>query len=295
MNSNLALMQQRIRFTGGPNPKDRILQGKKEGFESALLYGAHSQTIVHNDNEHKVLINDNKLTQNYDEKIISAPHEVKIKTGDIIYWKETNSYWIVYLGDISELAYTNAYMRKCYYEPIVSTSEGPVKVRAAVFGNEDTLIQSTIKTQVSVDTSKLTLQLLIPNTVENNYIFKRYKKFVLNGVSWEIQAVNSIDLQNILIVYAQEDISFIEDKPIENEDMTSGSIKGKLVIKPLEVTTYKVSDNTPLNKWAIDNKNISIVNIKDREITIKWTSTKSGEFLIGYGDNLQKIIVDSLF
>lgn len=295
MNNNLMLMQQRIRFSGGTAPKDRILQGKKEGFKSALLYGSNSQTIVYNNNEYKVLINDNKLTQNYDEKIISAPHEVKIKTGDIVYWKETSSYWIIYLEDISELAYTNAYMRKCYYEPIIKTTDGLVEVRAAVFGNEDSLIQSTIKTQVAIDTSKLTLQLLISDTTENREIFKRYEKFMLNETPWEIQSVNAIDLQNILIVYAQEDINFIEEKPVENEDMTSGVIKGKLIIKPLEITTYTVSEDVPLSQWSIDNKNISTVNIKDREITIKWTSTKSGEFIIGYGDYSQKIIVESLF
>ena len=295
MNSNLALMQQRIRFTGGASPQDRILQGKKDGFKNALLYGSNSQTIVHNDNEYKVLINDNKITQNYDEKIISSPHEALIKSGDIVYWKETNSYWIVYLEDISELAYTNAYIRKCYYSPIVETSEGKVKVWAAAFGNEDLAITSQIKSNMAIDSSNRTLQILIPNSVENNFIFKRYKKFVLDGITWEIQLVNAIDLQNVLIIYAQEDISFIEDKPIENEDMTSGSIKGKLIIKPLETTTYIVSDKTPLSTWAIDNKNVSIVDIKDREITIKWTSSKSGDFLIGYGDNLQKIIVESLF
>jgi hypothetical protein len=298
MNNNLSLMQKRIRFSGGETPQDRIIQGKKDGFESALISGANSQTISINNKEYRVLINDNKLTQNYDEKIISAPLEVQLKTGDIVYWLETDSYWIVFLEDISELAYTTAYMRKCHTEPIISTNVGAFKkhpIRVAAFGNEDNLIQSTIKTNVVIDSSKLTLQLLISNTSVNNNIFKRYNKFVLGGITWEIQAVNAIDLNGVLIVYAQEDISFIEDNPIENKDTTSGSIIGKLIIKPLETATYTVSDDTPISKWAVDNKNISIVDIKDREIIIKWTSVKSGEFLLGYGDHVQKIIVESLF
>ena len=297
MNSNLALMQKRIKFSGGETPQDRMIQGKKEGFEAALLSGSNSQTIAINGEEYKVLINDNKLTQNYDEKIISAPLEMGLKTGDIVYWLETDSYWIVFLEDISELAYTTAYMRKCHSEPITNTNIGTVdKIWAAVFGNEDNLIQSVVKTNVAIDSSKLTLQLLVSSTQENNInIFKRYNKFVLGGITWEIQAVNAIDLKNILVVYAQEDISFIEDNPIENKDTTSGSIRGKLIIKPLETAIYTVSDDTPISKWAVDNKNISIVDIKDREIEIKWTSTKSGEFLLGYGDHVQKIIVESLF
>ena len=297
MNSNLALMQKRIRFSGGETPQDRMIQGKKEGFEAALLSGSNSQTIAINGEEYKVLINDNKLTQNYDEKIISAPLEMGLKTGDIVYWLETDSYWIVFLEDISELAYTTAYMRKCHSEPITNTNIGTVdKIWAAVFGSEDNLIQSVVKTNVAIDSSKLTLQLLVSSTQENNInIFKRYNKFVLGGITWEIQAVNAIDLKNILVVYAQEDISFIEDNPIENKDTTSGSIRGKLIIKPLETAIYTVSDDTPISKWAVDNKNISIVDIKDREIEIKWTSTKSGEFLLGYGDHVQKIIVESLF
>ena len=297
MNSNLALMQKRIKFSGGETPQDRMIQGKKEGFEAALLSGSNSQTIAINGEEYKVLINDNKLTQNYDEKIISAPLEMGLKTGDIVYWLETDSYWIVFLEDISELAYTTAYMRKCHSEPFTNTYIGTVdKIWAAVFGSEDNLIQSVVKTNVAIDSSKLTLQLLVSSTQENNInIFKRYNKFVLGGITWEIQAVNAIDLKNILVVYAQEDISFIEDNPIENKDTTSGSIRGKLIIKPLETAIYTVSDDTPISKWAVDNKNISIVDIKDREIEIKWTSTKSGEFLLGYGDHVQKIIVESLF
>lgn len=295
MSSNLELMQQRLKFFGGLTEQERMRQGKTDGFKSALKFGSHSQTIVCKDKEYKVLINDNKLTQDYDEKIISAPKESGLTTGDIVYWKETNSYWIVYLNDISELSYTNAYMRKCYHEPIIKTNNGSAHVWAAVFGKEEHLIQSIIKTQVVIDTSKLTVQLLIPKTEENFENFKRYNKFILNGIAWEIQAVNSIDLENILIIYAQEDTNLIEDKPIENTDTTFGSINGKLVIKPLEETTYSVSDETPLSDWKVSNKNISIVNIDDREITIRWTSAKSGEFTISYGDYVQKIIVESLF
>lgn len=292
--NNFELMKQRIEFVGDTFQK-RIIQGKASGFESALKNGSNTQTVIVNSKESKVLINDNKLTQNYDEKIISAPHDLKLKTGDIVYWKETNSYWIVYLQDISELAYSNAYMRKCHNETIVRTSVGKTQVRAAVFGNEDALIQSVIKSKVSVDTSKLTIQLLIPNTKENLELFKRYNKFMFNSIPWEINGVNSIDLENILIIIAQEDTEFIEDTPIENEDVTAGQIQGKLVIKPLEIATYTVSEAVPTSSWSVDHSNVSILDIKNKEITIKWTDIKSGEFVLSYGDYSQKIIVESLF
>ena len=83
MNSNLALMQKRIKFSGGETPQDRMIQGKKEGFEAALLSGSNSQTIAINGEEYKVLINDNKLTNrnngtnymeaNLDKKTVQTP------------------------------------------------------------------------------------------------------------------------------------------------------------------------------------------------------------------------------
>ena len=296
MTDNLDLMRMRLNYIGGTEQTNRLIDGKEHSFKDALKYAYNSQTIVFNEKENKVLINHNKLNPDYEDKIISAPHDYELKTGDIVNWKETNSDWIIYLKDYAELAYFRAYMRRCN-ALITKTSDGIVQVKAAVIGPNDTNISSTIKSNNVIDTPNLNIQLLISNTEDNKNIFQRYSKFELEDKTWEVQSVNTIDLEGILIVYAQENYEIIEENnKEENTDTTEGVIKGKLNIKPLETVTYSILDNSITGAWTIEeNKPVTIINNNDREITVKWENMKSGEFIISFGEYSQKIIVDSLF
>lgn len=296
MIDNLHLMQNRLNYCGGVNQIDRYTKGTYDNLKNAIKYGSNSQTIRFNLEEKKVLINDSKLNPNYEDKIIAAPYDYNLKPGDIVEWKETNSYWIVYLQDASELAYFRAQMRKCHNELITQTSLGPVSVRASVDGSDAALIKSDLSSGNVVDIPNLTIQLFIPNTEDNCRIFKRYTKFNLDNKTWEIQSVNAIDMQGILIVYAQENYEIVEQTEKENNDTTEGVIKGKLIIKPLEEVNYYLLDNSIAGFWTIEeNKPVTIINNNDKEITIKWNSMKSGSFTLSFGDYSQNIIVESLF
>nr|DAE20871.1 MAG TPA: Flagellar assembly protein T, C-terminal domain [Siphoviridae sp. ctWhx86] len=43
------------------------------------------------------LINANRLTQDYDEKILSIGFEHGFQAGDIFEWVNTGTYWLIYL------------------------------------------------------------------------------------------------------------------------------------------------------------------------------------------------------
>ena len=297
MIDNLKLMKNRLEYEGGTKQTERLLDGKEHGFKDALKYAHNSQTIFVKGQDYKVLINQDKMNPNYEDKILAAPYDYELKPGDIVRWKETNSYWIIYLQDIAELAYFRAQMRRCQNELITKTSLGPVAVRAAVDGSDVAKINSTIKSQMVIDSPNLTIQMFISNNEANAAIFKRYTKFELGDKTWEVQSVNSIDMEGILIIYAQENYEIIDKtEKEENNDTTTGNIQGKLNIKPLEEVSYSVSDNSVTGSWTIEeNKPVTIINNNDKEITIKWESMKSGEFTLAYGDYKQKIVVDSLF
>jgi hypothetical protein len=72
--------------------------------------GEHSAPPV------RALINPNKLKQDYDDKIISIGFEHKFQCGDVFEWCNTKSYWIIYLQDLTELAYFKGDIRRCRYE-----------------------------------------------------------------------------------------------------------------------------------------------------------------------------------
>lgn len=61
----------------------------------------------------RALINPNKISQDYDEKIVSVGYEFNFQPGDIFEWVGTNSYWLIYLQDLTELAYFRGKIRRC--------------------------------------------------------------------------------------------------------------------------------------------------------------------------------------
>lgn len=100
----------------------------------SLLYSYQAATAVLADGrEFRCLINPDKLKPAYDNKIISIPfkdvrlnpeqedkekttigeEEIGMKPGDVFLWKETNTYWLVYLRYIEEDAYFRAEIRRC--------------------------------------------------------------------------------------------------------------------------------------------------------------------------------------
>ena len=49
------------------------------------------------------------------DKIISIGFEHDFKTGDVFEWCNTGTYWLIYLQDLTELAYFRGDIRKCSY------------------------------------------------------------------------------------------------------------------------------------------------------------------------------------
>ena len=48
--------------------------------------------------------------------MISIDFASGFKPGDVFEWKNTGTYWLIYLQDLTELAYFRGDARKCTYE-----------------------------------------------------------------------------------------------------------------------------------------------------------------------------------
>jgi hypothetical protein len=81
--------------------------------------------------------------------------------------------------------------------------------------------------------------------------------------------------------------------PIEPEIITS-EIEGEVFIKPKKTYTYTYT-GTGDAQWIIDSKLPIEKKIDGKTITLSWTSTYRGEFVLAYGDVQKTIIVESLF
>ena len=296
MNS-LDNMKRRLEHYGGIKQLDRNIEGKRYSLESAIKSGDYDTidfTIDDDSDIYQALVNENKLMQGYDDKEISCNKELAI--GSVIHTNDLgDSYWMIYRKELAERAYFRGYMRKCKNDYIEFGSE---KTRAVVIGPKNTEIDWEIKSNNRIDSPNLIITVWIPATEKNKEFFKRYAKFEYANLTWEIQSVNAIDYEGILICSAKENYEIIPEIKVENEDNVVDGvyIEGAKIMKPLQTQTYKISSENFSGEWTVeDNKPITILNKNEREITIKWTSTKSGEFTLSFGDISQLIKVESLF
>ena len=312
VNNNLPLgnLTARLQANGGYHQQERMIFDKRRSLDRALMYSyqaADIQILGRTDKPCRALINPDKLKVNYDDKILSTISEYGIKEGDIFEWVGTNTYWLVYLKDLDEVAYFRSEIRRCRYE-IAWESNGEVKrTYAAVQGPIETKINFIQKHGISVDNPNETLHILMPLTEEAKEYFTRYSKFYLQGddTCWRVEAFDYISTPGILEINAKEYyvnkdedddgivgsliIDPIDPNPIGN------SIEGETFIKPKKVFTYTYNGNDN-EDWIIDKKYpVVIIEKNNNSITLKWNATISGQFELKHGETIKTIIVESLF
>ena len=306
----------RFRQAGGNRQQERMIKDKRRSLDHAVWNSYQAAEVIKTDAEDRkpvrALINPNKLKQDYDDKFISVGYEYNFAPGTIFEWLGTKTYWLVYLQDLTELAYFRGDIRKCSYEIAWEDGQEKHKTYAAIRGPVETKINIIQKHGISVDTPNYSLNMLIPKNEETLKYFKRYKKFYLQNdeTCWRIEAIDSISTPGILEVtaveyYANETEDDIEAGIVgglieEIKDPNEGqamSIIGETFIKVKKDYEFKFN-GTLATEWYVDKKYpvILIPNPEDpRKVILKWTSSYSGQFELFYGNYHKTIIVESLF
>ena len=182
----------------------------------------------------------------------------------------------------------------------------------AIRGPVETKINFLQKNGISLDTPNHSLHILMPKTEEAVKYFKRYSKFYIGesdefteSICWRVEAIDGISTPGILEITAVEYYSNEQEDDIENgiagglivETLPEASddlIVGPSSIKPKKSYTYKYEGNE-IDSWKIDSVIPVDVKISDKIITLTWTKTFSGSFILSYGSSYKEIIVESLF
>lgn len=312
--------KQRLTAGGGFAQQERMIYDKRKAFDRALLYSYQGANVekAHNDlsddfdiKQVRALINADKLKQDYDDKIISIPYECEYHTGDVFHWVGTDTYWLIYLQDLTELSYFRGSIRRCSYE-INWEDEDNVRhhTYVAVRGPVETKINYIQKHGISVDTPNYSLNILIPKTPDSEAYFKRYAKFYMkdNDTCWRVEAVNSISMPDIIELsaveyYANEfeDSDFVVGALIKepqdpNSILENAAINGSTFIKPKANYTY--TSTVRNGEWSIDPKypvKLTVDKENPRKCTIQWLRAISGQFELSFGDYTKTIVVESLF
>lgn len=312
--NNLDLMKQRLNYQGG-NQGQRMIKDKYKTFQKSLLYSYQAADVekVGDTTSWKALINPDKTKFDYDNKILSIDYASGYKVGDVFKWIGTNTYWLIYLQALDEDAYFRSEIRRCKHQ-IKWVDDSMLKSTwAYVKGPIETTINFIQKNNISLDVPNWSIELYVANNEDTKKLFKRYNRFMLNGITWEVQVVDGISAEGILQVNAKEYFTnpTLDNKeqdlvdafkvvPVVPQTPTQDSIKGEIFIKPLIKYRYTGKD---VVKWFIKENNrpikFSTTNNKD-EIEIEWANSLSGQFTLCFediaGNTYERVIVvESLF
>ena len=307
----------RLNHQGGSFQQNRMIKDKRKSLDKALVYsyqGADVRKIDSTSDEYvRALINSNKLKQDYDDKIISVGYEHHFECGDIFEWKGTETYWLIYLQDLTELAYFRGDIRKCSHQINWEDENGKHSTYAAIRGPVETKINYIQKHGVSIDTPNYSLNILLPKTADTLSYFQRYNKFYLADdelkICWRIEAIDWLSMPGILEInaveyYANEfeddlnngTVGTLKTEPVNpNSNAVNTVIIGETFIKPKKYYEYEYVGNVK-GKWSV-NGNYPVELIQDnRKVKLRWLNTYSGQFDLTYGDCFKKtIVVQSLF
>ena len=306
----------RFRQAGGNRQQERMIKDKRRSLDHAVWNSYQAAEVVKTDAADRkpvrALINPNKLKADYDDKIISIGYEYNFQVGTVFEWLGTKTYWLVYLQDLTELAYFRGDIRKCTYQIAWEDEDGFHSTYAAVRGPVETKINFIQKHGISVDTPNHSLSILMPKNEDTLSYFKRYTKFYLQGddTCWRVEATDWISTPGILEVIAveyyanesEDDINagivggLIEEiqDPNGEENM---EIRGETFIKVKIPYSYTFTGRKA-EVWTVDKKypvKLEYDEADPRNVTLTWTSGFSGQFELQYGEYKKTIVVESLF
>lgn len=327
--NNFDMMKRRLEYQGGIKQEDRMIHDKYKTFLSALSFSYQAADISLAQNREsclsaiadaqpsgpifRALINPDKLKQSYDDKILSVDRQHNFKCGDVIRWEGTDSYWIIHLAELTEDAYLRSEIRRCRYKIKFRDEKGNwFATWAAIRGPVETQIDSIQKNQTRVDCPNLSLSILMPCNDQTLKAFDRYSEFLFAGRSWKVQAPDSISMEDVIEINAEE--SYID----RDTDDVSNEIKNGLVIEPEDPTPESAIHGETWIKPCIPQVYISDVegtwevevDIRpgeklpitlavdpqdNKRVTVTWNKMSEGQFDLYCGDLKKTIVVESLW
>ena len=328
-----------LKYNGGIAQQDRMILDKRRSLDRALKYSYQGATIkkvddsavpwdgfhtvgASQDKPIRALINPNKLKQDYDDKIVSVPWEHGFKTGDVFEWEGTNTHWLIYLQDLTELAYFRGDIRRCAYKLKWKDEDGVIReTYAATRGPVETKINFIQKNGISVDQPNHSLNILMPKNEHTMAYFKRYSKFYLLTsedenlpeecrVCWRVEATDWVSMPGVFEITAVEYYSNDDEDDLEsgvvgaliaepedsNEEAVNILIDGPSFIRPFAKNTYVYRGVNLGNRWSVSSKLPVTLSVSQdgKTATVVWNSGFHGQFELTYANFTKQIVVETL-
>ena len=302
--SALENMKTRLDYNGGIAQIARMNADKLRSLKRAMTASYQAATAILADGrEFKCLINPDKIKNTYDNKILSIPFEdvclnaskkgttsqgivpINLKAGDVFTWKENGSQWLVYLQRLEETAYFRSEIRKCNKTIEINGNKYPVYVR----GPEQLTIDWQKGNLEMFNKENYTLLMYITKNEETLDYFHRFTKIEIDGLPWEVQAVDSIATEGIIEVSLKETYKNTIEKEIKEEEEIIIPEKKDIYIKgfnktlPYEEYLYEIIGTKDEGVWEISNNKAKIIGEKNQlQVKIGIITGRSGSFILRY-------------
>lgn len=213
----------------------KTLQYSYQGCDVELAQSYLDLRPQENVPQYRALINPDKTKQDYDDKILSIDYNTNFNPGDVFRWINTDTHWIIYTRQLGEDAYFRGEIRRCRYKIKFKDENNEVCFAwAAIRGPIETQIESIQKNQVRLDLPNLGLNILMPRNEKTMRAFDRYSEFLFAGKCWRVQAPDSISMENVLEINAEE---YYIDRDTDDK---IEELKNGLVIEPIDPTPETV-------------------------------------------------------
>ena len=305
--AGLENLNKRLQYQGG-NAEDRFIEDKLKTLKKALLYSYQAETIVLSDGrEFRCLINKNKLSEDYHDRIISIPFYdiclnknrvgttsegeelIGLKPGDVFTWKGKNhtpdTYWIVYLRYIEENAYFRADIRECNAEVEINGN----RYRAYTRGPAENDLKWNQASGISWNDLNYSLVMYISKNEETLNYFHRFTKVKIDGNTWEVGAVNPYYANGIIKVCLNESFNNEMDETVDASKPELPPIQegvpyitGALEVKPYDIVHYNINNESG-GKWLVSNsKKAKIIESTELSATVEIITGRSGDFDLIY-------------
>lgn len=318
-------MSERLLREGGRQQQSRMIKAKRHSLDQATKYSYQAAFVkkCNTDGTYGklccALINPDRTKLSYDDKILSIGFEHGFKPGDVFEWHNTQTKWLIYIQELTELAYLRAEIRKCTNEITWEDENGQHKTFVSVKSAGQMTLEEKLAHGIALDVPNNTIVLLLPKNEDTLKQFQRYTKFYMpdadnpiNQVCWRVEGVNAFNTPGILELTAVEYYSNTQTDDVENGivdkyitiiDPNEGTedediILGDTFIKPKQYYIYTTTKTGEY--WRVDTKYpIDLEEVNDEnnisKVKLIWDASYSGQFELYYGDYTKTIVVESLF
>lgn len=250
-------MKRRINYYGGAAQQDRMIRDRlwtlmratKHSYQAARFnrYPEYEKEVVG-------VFNPVTINQDYDTKMISTPFDSGYKVGDVFRWENTQTLWIIYNQNFTELAYFRGSTRRCNYmvrwvNGERELCETPISVIGPSMPDHTRMINGMMAGSFIVPSGNLIC--LVTDNQKNRGYFHDDQTFIILGISYRVTNIDRLSMPGVIQIHATEyTTNMIEDdveedirnawniQPIIPEHQSEYGIEGPVSVKPYEEAEF---------------------------------------------------------